>query len=255
MSLNLWKVILPRSRAFSLTINKKLRQFFEGLNFVDDFRDQADGVFTNLDPQKTQELAKWEDQFYLRNYGLTEQERRDRLEATWKLTGGQSPAYLQAVLRSYGFDVYVHDWWQPDTQQNNLVMGSNVSFMGDQFSFMAANFGVYPAPWDPNTVLVPPYYPLVNKISSITTSFITMGGTSIVMGDGFSFMGASIPTISNLDYPIPSDPIRWRHFIYVAGEIMPNEATVPLSRKNELEELILSIFPAGKWVGMVVSYT
>lgn len=254
MSLNLWKVILPRSRAFSLTINKKLRQFFEGLNFVNDFRDQADEVFTNLDPQKTQDLEEWEDQFYLRNYGLTEQERRDRLEATWKLTGGQSPAYLQAVLRSYGFDVYVHDWWQPDTQQNVFVMGSNVSYMGDQFSFMGSQFDTYPAPWDPNIVLVAPYYPLVNKISSRTFSEITMGGSPIVMGDGFSFMGGSIESVSNLDYPLPSDPVRWRHFIYVAAETMPNHATVPLSRKNALEELILSIFPTGKWVGMIVKY-
>jgi hypothetical protein len=254
MSLNLWKVILPRSRAFSLTINKRLREFFDGLNFVNDFRDQADNIFNNLDPQKTQNLEEWEDQFYLRDFGLTEQERRDRLEATWKLTGGQSPGYLQSVLRSYGFDVYVHDWWQPDTQQNNLTMGTDVSFMGDQFSFMNANFGVYPSAWDPNGILTPPFYPLVNKISVKTFSPIAMGGTNIVMGDGFSFMGGEVETISSPDYPIPADPLKWRHFVYVAGEVMPNAATVPSSRKNELEELILSIFPTGEWVGMIVNY-
>ena len=149
----------------------------------------------------------------------------------------------------------MHDWWQPDTQQNDLRMGTDVSFMGDQFSFMGQNFGVYPAPWDPNAILVPPYYPLVNKISSRTFSAITMGGSLLTMGDQFSFMGGSIETISSQEYPIPTDPVRWRHFIYVAGETMPNQATVPLARKIELEELILSIFPTGEWVGMIVEYT
>lgn len=251
----LWKVILPRSRAFSLTINKKLRQFFEGLNFVEDFRDEADEQFDNIDPQKTNNLERWEEQFYLRNYNLTEQERRDRLQAAWLMTGGQSPSYLQSVLRARGFDVFVHDWWQPDEQENYLGMGSNVSFMGDQFSFMAANFGVYPAPWDPNAVLIPPYYPLVNKISQQSLATISMGGSLITMGDNFSFMGSTIETVASLDYPLPSDPVRWRHFIYVAGETMPNPAFVSPERKNELEELILSIFPAAKWVGMIVEYT
>lgn len=254
MALNLWKTILPKSRAFNLTIDKKLRQFFEGLSFPDDFRKQADNVFDNINPQHTQNLEKWEDQFYLRNYGLTEQERRDRLEATWKLTGGQSPAYLQSILRSYGFGVTVYDWWQEDEQQNEFTMGSNISFMGEEFAFMGANFGVYPAPHNPNDLLIPPYYPLVNKISAFTSSPISMAGTNIVMGGDMSMMGIGIETISNFDYPLPNDPKRWRHFIYVAGVNINEPAYVPLSRKDELEELILSIFPAGKWVGMIVEY-
>ena len=48
--------------------------------------------------------------------GLTEQERRDRLDASWKATGGQSPRYIQDTLQAAGFDVYVHEWWIPGSE-------------------------------------------------------------------------------------------------------------------------------------------
>ena len=249
--IDLWKVVLPQSRAFSLIINKTMRRFFGGLCYPQDFRDESDRMYKQLDPQVTDALLKWESQFYLPDTGLTEQQRRDRLEATWKMTGGQSPAYLQSILRGYGFDVYVHDWWMP-AGNKNLTMGSSVSFMGGEFSFMGQLFDNYPSPWDPNLILIPPYYPLVNKIASQVFAPITMGSGSAYMGN--AFMGDVIDTEFTPDYPIPSNPDKWRYFCYVGGEEMPNQATVPLSRKNEFEELILAIFPAQLWVGIIVEY-
>lgn len=251
--IDLWKVVLPRSRAFSLIIDKTLRRFFNGLTYPQDFRDESDRTYNQLNPQLTDSLAEWEAQFYLKNTGLTEQERRDRLEATWKLTGGQSPAYLQSVLRGYGFDVYVHDWWMPKNLQQ-VVMGDQFSFMGDQFSFMGERSPIYPLAWDPNQILVDPYYPLVNKISTKIFSTITMDYQGIVMGAGNARMGNIVGADSPEDYPIPADPNKWRYFYYIAGEAMPNQATVPLSRKDEFEELILSIFPAHMWGGIIVEY-
>lgn len=249
--IDLWKVVLPRSRAFSLIIDKTLRRFFGGLTYPQDFRDEADRTYNQLNPQITDSLAEWEAQFYLKDTGLTEQERRDRLDATWKMTGGQSPAYLQSVLRGFGFDVYVHDWWM-DEEEQLLVMGSNVAFMGDEFSRMGQVFTNFPSPWDPNLILVPPYYPLVNKTSSIIFSQVTMGSEVAFMGD--SFMGDITEQEMDPIYPLPSDPNKWRYFYYIAGVTMPNQATVPLSRKDEFEELILSIFPAHLWGGIIVEY-
>lgn len=251
--IDLWKVVLPRSRTLSLIIEKTLRRFFGALSYPQDFRDEADRTYKQLDPQFTDALEDWEAQFYLKNSGLTEQERRDRLEATWKLTGGQSPAYLQSVLRGYGFDVYVHDWWI-DQPPGSLVMGDNLSFMGDQYSFMGEQASVSESPWDPNIILVPPYYPLVNKISTRQFTTITMGYQNITMGYEESVMGNVVGSESLDINIIPADPARWRYFYYIAGEVMPNQATVPLSRKDEFEELILSIFPAHLWGGIIVEY-
>jgi hypothetical protein len=254
MSLNLWKAALPQSRMFSLIITKTLRLFYQGLTYPQYYRDLFDATYKQLDPQVTDNLLRWEDQFYLPSSGLTEQERRDRLEATWKMTGGQSPAYLQSILRGYGFDVYVHDWWMPDEQILDLTMGSDDAFMGGENAFMGAQTVEYPVPWNPNDLLVSPYYPLVNRVSAVRFQPLTMGGENAHMGGDDAFMGNLVEIDDPEFYPIPSDPVKWRGFVYVAGETMPNTATVPLARQDEFEELILSIFPADKWVGVLVDF-
>ena len=251
---DLWKTALPRSRAFSLIVTKTFRQFYQGLTYPQYYRDLFDQTYKELDPQVTNNLERWESQFYLPSNGLTEQQRRDKLEATWKMIGGQSPVYLQSILRGYGFDVYVHDWWQPVPQETNITMGDDEAFMGGENAFMGASVFDFPTPWDPNVVLNPPYYPLVNKIGISRYTQILMGGTNSFMGGEDIRMGGIEENIEKNEHPIPADPIKWRGFVYVAGETMPNQATVPLERKAEFEELILSIFPADKWVGVIVEY-
>lgn len=253
--INLWKVALPRSRAFSLIITKTFRKFYEGLSYPQYYRDLFDKTYKELDPQVTTQLVRWEDQFYLPSNGLTEQQRRDRLEATWKMNGGQSPAYLQSILRGYGFDVYVHDWWQPIPQETSLTMGDDDAFMGGENAFMGASIVDFPSPWDPNIVLVPPYYPLVNKVATTRYVPIRMGGEGAFMGGEDAFMGSILQTSSGDVYPIPQDATKWRGFVYVGGETMPNPAYISPDRKAEFEELILSIFPADKWVGVIVEYS
>ena len=254
MPINLWKIALPQSRAFSLIITKTMRLFYQGLSYPQYYRDLFDTTYKQLDPQVTDNLARWEDQFYLPSSGLTEQQRRDRLEATWKMTGGQSPGYLQSILRGYGFDVYVHDWWQPADQVVEVRMGSDNALMGGDNAFMNGQSSAYPFPWDPNVLLVNPYYPLVNRTSVTSYTPLNMGSESAFMNNEIAFMGSLVKTESGDFYPIPADPTKWRGFVYVAGETMPNQATVPLERKAEFEELILSIFPADKWVGVIVEY-
>ncbi|AUR98037.1 hypothetical protein NVP1246O_30 [Vibrio phage 1.246.O._10N.261.54.E10] len=254
MSINLWKIALPQSRAFSLIITKAMRLFYAGLSYPQYYRDLFDTTYKQLDPQATDNLVRWEDQFYLPSSGLTEQQRRDRLEATWKMTGGQSPAYLQSILRGYGFDVYVHDWWMPDENTIDINMGGTESFMGADGVFMGGAVTDYPSPWSPVDLLVTPYYPLVNRTSVTSYAPVNMGSDSAFMNGEDSFMGTLIKTESGDFYPIPANPVKWRGFVYVAGETMPNQATVPLERKAEFEELILSIFPADKWVGVIVEY-
>ena len=253
--INLWKTALPQSRAFSLIVTKTMRRFYEGLTYPQYYRDLFDKTYKDLDPQVTTQLERWERQFYLPSSGLTEQQRRDRLAATWKMTGGESPAYLQSILRGYGFDVYVHDWWIPEEQVLTLTMGNDQAFMGGEGAYMGASTAVFPAPWNPNELLVDPYYPLVNRTATTNYRSVTMGSDSGFMGGETAYMGAQVKTESGDYYPIPSDPIKWRGFFYIAAEEMPNAATVPLERKEELEELILSIFPAHQWGGILVDFT
>ena len=226
MSIKLWQVVLPKSRAFNIRIDKTLRRFFKGLSFNDDFRAQSDLNFLNLDPQKTQNLKKWEEQFLLLKTGLTEQQRRDRLASAWQLNGGQSPYYLQNILQQNGFDLFVYDWWLENDKYQKLIMNDSFSIMGGERAKMGSQFSIYPSAIDPRAILQPPFYPLVNKIYNKTHKDIT----------------------------IPSEIKYWRHFIYVAGSKIETPGVVKLDRKNEIEELILSIFPAAKWVGMRVNY-
>ncbi len=112
MFLRIFKHVMPRAKAWRITIDKKLRQFFQGLTGLgEDARAHIDEVWLDIFPQTTRDLSSWEQQWGLPTTTLTDQERRDRLDGAWKALGGQSPAYLQETLRVAGFDVYVHEWW------------------------------------------------------------------------------------------------------------------------------------------------
>lgn len=118
MSLRIFKHLLPNARAWQLTVNKKLRDFFDGLSagVVDESKDFIDSVFNDIDPKSTRQLSEWESQFALPQSLSDEQERRDRLDAAWKALGGQSPRYIENTLCAAGFDVYVHEWWVPGSE-------------------------------------------------------------------------------------------------------------------------------------------
>jgi hypothetical protein len=73
----------------------------------------VDSVWLDILPETTRQIAEWEQQFGLSTPLPTDAERRDRLDARWKLKGGQGPGYIEAQLQSNGFDVYVHEWWDP----------------------------------------------------------------------------------------------------------------------------------------------
>jgi len=115
--INIFKHLLPNARAWRITIDKTLRRFFEGLTGIgEDVKDFFDLVWSDLNPQLTRELDAWENQFGMLDTGLNEQGRRDRIDGAWKALGGQSPRYIQDTLQAAGFDVYVHEWYEPSVQ-------------------------------------------------------------------------------------------------------------------------------------------
>lgn len=267
--LDIFKHLLPRARAWRLTSDKPLRQFFDGLTGLgSDIKQFFDLIWFDVLPQSTRELDSWEEQFGLPDTGLTEQERRDRLDATWKALGGQDPKYIQDTLRNAGFDVYVHEWWEPGTEpapgvkacatpRNPLLYlrrgsldlvyavgcGEPNALCGEQFALCG------------NT-LQPPGYPLVNKVFSAEPKIFTLcgepqmlcGEPDALCGNFFEFRNIE------LEYIVPDDPNKWPYFWYVGGAVFGDLAQVDPKRRDEFEALCLKIGPAHTWIGVLVEY-
>lgn len=235
--LGIYKHLLPRSRAWLLTPQKTLRLYFEGLTGVNqDVKSFIDKVWEDIFPQTTRQIESWEDQFNLRSTGLTEQQRRDRLDSTWKALGGQSPRYIQDTLQAAGFDVYVHEWWVPNPSQP--LGGSN-------------NGDVTAVARDPFDYL----------FDGSPSSAMSDGGGDAQDGDEFAQDGGinvpkGYPLVNKRrDYLIPSDPTKFPYFLYIGGEVFPNQGVVVQARREEFEDLCLKICPCQQWLGILVDYT
>ena len=264
--LNVFKHLLPNARAWRIAIDKALRQFFDGLTDLPaGIQNFYDLIYLDLLPQSTRQLSLWEDQFALPETGLTEQERRDRLDATWKALGGQAPRYLQDTLQAAGFDVYVHEWWDP----------INEPPVGVQVCVPARNPHLYLTGGAPGVGLLmfdggadsqdgdtvsqdgststPVGYPLVNKV--VTQGFISDGNPEMQDGDAQAQDGAIVNDFVFKTYILPTDPDKYHYFLYIGGATFPDQAAIPLSRRDEFEDLCLKICPLQLWLGILVTYS
>lgn len=274
MTFNLFKRLLPNGRAWAIIAEKRLRQFFEGLaaGASDPAVKEFDDVFNDLDPQLTTRLAQWENQFSLPNTGLTEQERRDRLQAAWSAVGGQSPRYIQDTLQAAGFDVYVHEWGVPSVEYptGGSVNGLPAPVARDPFDFIAdannpvsfigaghdlAFCGGDDCFSNSQVASGPQGYLLVNKIAQSTSGFIGAGHDLAFCGGDSAASGATEVSTALTQYVIPADPTKYPYFLYIGAQTFPELATVPLSRRDEFEDLCLKICPAQQWLGILVNYT
>jgi uncharacterized protein YmfQ (DUF2313 family) len=256
--LRVFQHLLPKAKAWQLTTNKQLRQFFDGLTgpLGDDVKGFADSVFDDIDPQKTRELDAWDAQFGLNGTDLTEQERRDRLEATWQALGGQDPRYIEDTLRGAGFDVYLHEWWSDTvpTARNPLSVlndGLNPIQYIANCGAQKANCGYSEAVC--GATVQPTGYPLVNKIQEALTTAIC-GAAAMSCGNAEAVCGARAAVYASKQYIVPSDVDKWPYFLYIGGQTYPDHATVPITRKNEFETLCLKICPTQQWLGMLIDY-
>ena len=260
MFLRIFQHLLPNAKAWRLTVDKQLRQFFEGLTVLgSDIRTFIDLVWLDIFPQETRELDAWEAQFGLPSTLTDEQERRDRLAATWQALGGQDPRYIQDTLRAAGFDVYVHEWWQlpvvgsPVPKNPLLVLNDGVSPLQyiANCGAQEANCGAQEAVC--GATIQPTGFPLVNKILEALGT-VVCGAQSTNCGAQEAIMGARVAVYTPKRYVIPSDVDRWPYFLYIGGQTYPDKATVPAARKNEFETLCLKICPTQQWLGMLIDY-
>lgn len=267
--LRIFKHLLPNARAWRITVDKKLRQFFDGLTGLgSDARQFFDEVWLDTFPETTRELSAWETQFGLRGTGLSDQGRRDRLAAAWKALGGQDPRYIQDTLQANGFDVFIHEWWVPGTEpapgvkqcvtprnpftvlrNDNIVSGLTMT-CGNP----AATCGNPAATCGSSSE--PVGYPLVNKIlRSVSKYKATCGNPAVTCGNPEVTCG-NFEIFHEVEkrYSIPLDPLKWPYFLYIGGEVFGTSAQINTQRKNEFEALCLKICPAQQWLGIIVEY-
>jgi hypothetical protein len=238
--------LLPDSTAWRLTIAKTLRSFFEGLAGAPaDARSFVDLVFEDRFPATARDpngaLSEWEKQFGLTpSSSASEVTRRLALAAEWAATGGQSPSYLEGVLQTAGFDVWVYEWW---------VSGP------DPY-----------VPRDPRLYTTPP---LIGTVQCGNPDAYC--GNPEAQCNGFLVNDTGY--IVNLDLTprapprVPDSEARWPFFLYIGGdpadvddpeEVEPPDdipfATIDAARRDEFQRLVLKLRPAQQWLVLRVSY-
>ena len=255
--IGMFRYLLPTGKAWRLTINKQLRQFFEGLTWLQtDVKTYTDSAYTDMFPQTTRLLDELEAEYGYLPGSLTEQERRDRLSARMASVGGQSPKYLQNTLQAAGFNVYIHEWWSDDTptarNPNEFLVnvGTLGWTLGNPYFTLGNPAATLGGGGGNGTVLV-------NKIVTTVPEFPnTLGNPAFTLGGATSTLGYFTSYAPKAkEYPIPNDPSLWPHFLYFGAETFPELAQVPADRRDEFETLLLRICPAHLWLGLLIQYT
>ena len=265
MSLNVFKHLLPRADAWKMTTNKRLREFFSGLTVLQTNSKQfTDDVYLDINPATTRDIPGWESQFGLARNVTAENNRRARLLATWRAVGGQSPHYLQSTFQDAGFDVFIHEWWEPSSlpstcptpRDPTLYINDGTNAIQPLMSDGAdtANDGSVDAV--DGATIEPRGFLLVNKIQELSTTGGKFGDGDPCAVDGSTDAvdGAVFDVYTDKQYLIPTDPDKWRYFLYIGGETFPLQAQVPLVRKDEFETLCLKLCPTQQWLGMLIDY-
>lgn len=254
--------LLPRASAFLLTLASPMRDWFTGLTqFPQDAREYAEQNYQDIDPQLTTALDLWQNQFNLITSGLTEQQQRDRLEAVWKEVGGQSPRYLEDVLRARGFDVYVHEWWELPVIDpfNPIARDPNVYLLDGLRQYTTGLGEVLMELGEADALLGksldPQGYLLVNNVREVVVVGHTAGEPELDCGELTADCGDFVRLDYSLkQYAVTSDPTKFAYVLYIGAETFPNQATVDPARRGEFETLCLSICPGQQHLGMLIGY-
>jgi len=238
--LDLYKHLLPRAKAWSITAIKQLRDFFIGLSGIpEDVKLFFDKIWEDIFPGTTRELDKWEKQFNLSNSALSDAERRTALDAAWKALGGQDPRYIQDSLQAAGFPVYIHEWWVPGTEPAVGVPGCATP--RNPLLYVSAEYTES--------------YPGVDcgePLAACGEEFAEDG--NFLEGDGSLLVNKIGFTGSYKRYTVPPDSTKWPYFLYIGDENFGDKASVPLSRREEFETLCLKICPTQQWLVLMVDY-
>jgi hypothetical protein len=228
--------LLPRSEAWKVTINKALRRLFLGLagGVPEASRTFVDLVYFDLLPDTTRELAAWEAEFGLEP-NADEATRRLALAAEWAATGGQSPAYIEGILQTAGFDVYVHEWWSSGPP----YVARDPRSYTDQPLIGTTQCSAFPS------------QPVCRKLGAPADRPQFLCNRFLANDPGYL---VNKTLVNEAPPPVPDDPNFWPFFMYIGGETFPDPAVIPTDRRAEFERLILKIRPTQQWIVVLVGF-
>ena len=236
---NVLRHLLPNAKAWRLDKSTQLNLVFKGLAASGDHvKSYIDNVWLDIFPATTRELDAWDAEFgLLPNLLLSDGQRRARLSAEWKATGGQSPRYLQDTLQAHGFNVFVHEWWKTGSQAGVGVKACAVA--------RDPHLVIKPHSSDP-TILVE----CGEALAECGEKLAECGEHLLPSRVGYLLVNKLPPKV----YTVPTDPLEWPYILYFGGQTYGQGATVPLDRRDEFETLCLKICPAQQWLGLMVTY-
>jgi hypothetical protein len=240
--LRIFQHLLPTGQAWRTTVNKTLRRFFDGLSSAPaDVVTFADNVYLDAFPATTRELAEWEAEFGLEPNPV-EATRRLNLAAEWAATGGQSPGYIQGVLQTAGFPVYVHEWWSSGPP---YVARDPHAYTEDPL------IGLYQCQATGNAT-----FPQA-QCTGFDIDGIPLDGQP--QCDGFLANDPGYLVNKDLTQrpppPIPEGEEFWPFFFYVGAATFPNKAVITADRRNEFVRLLLKLRPLHLWPVLLVEYS
>jgi hypothetical protein len=241
--------LLPTGAAWRVVVEKTLRRFFLGLSEQpQETRNYIDKVYLDLFPETARSkdhpvpaersgaLEEWENQFGL-TPSASEAGRRLALAAEWRATGGQSPSYIQGVLQTAGFDVYVYDWWSS---------GPPYVARDPRTYTEIALVGIYQCTGEVSPGVGLPSQPQCSNLAS--------------QPQCNDWLANEVYYLVNKDLtrrappPVPDDPNTFPYWFYIAGASFPTHAVVDLTRRAEFERLVLKLRPLHLWVGVLVDF-
>lgn len=254
----IFKLLAPKSNAFSLFIQKKLTKFFEGLTVIpDNFRSFLHQIFFDIFPENTRELEMWREQFGIQYFPTDDTQRRNLITTEWRSSGGQGKDYIQSQLRSAGFNVQIHE--------NNPAVDPNI-FLSSNFVMQAGGANAYAGRPDAFAGKTGGDLLVNGPILTNVPNYLAVAGfDNCVCGNVVGHCGyfEKINTYDKV-YQITTDPDYWPFFFFIGGDATRDPTTHALTaienaniqsdRKEEFKRLILKLKPAQTWVGLMISY-
>jgi hypothetical protein len=240
--------LLPRATAWRTTVDKALRRYLLGWSQAPAaLQGFIDRTWLEVFPAYTTELARWETQFGL-VAASDETARRLQLAGAWAAQGGQSPSYLEGVVRAAGFDVRLYEWWSNvdgapwvarDPHDYTELPRVGTVQAGDSPLRTCAT-----SPKQAPPAVLPPGVKHVWELYPQANRFLT-NNPGYLVNDNLT---------PNAPPPIPDDPSLYPYFLYWAGETIDQAAPIPSARRAEFERLVLKICPAHCWIVINVDY-
>ncbi len=252
--LKIYKLLLPKSHAFSLFVDNNMRKFFVSLSALPaDFRNYINSIYLDLFPSTTRSLELWN-----KTFGITKKNSTSGdLSSAWLATGGQSPYYLENLLRSAGFDVQVHIN-EPAIDPALLLNYVPIMFCGSSNSYAGYEGSVCGFTGGELLVNGPVY-------TNIPAYLSQCGGDTMVCGNDLAIVGyfEEVKTQDKI-YTLPTESWQWPAVFFVGGDATrdPNthkiieieNAMIPSNKKDDIKKMIIKYKPAQTWVGLFADY-